>query len=740
MTSNNFNDEAFFGIRYNVLICLFLVLAILILYGQISQHEFINFDDPLYISDNLYVKSGLNRKAIAWSFSFHNKEHTYWHPLTWLSHMVDVELYGLDAGRHHLTNVLFHILSTLLLFLVLRRMTGTLWHSAFVASLFALHPINVESVAWVAERKNVLSTFFWMTTMLAYVIYCEKPNFTRYLTVIFAFALGLLAKPMLVTLPFVLLLLDYWPLKRLAIGPTAAGTDIALKKSTRFFNCRLFNYRLVLEKLPLIALSVAAVYLASASLRLSGSIKPLYEVPMMLRIANALVSYVKYIGKMIWPLNLSVFYPYPEAVPLWQTLGALLLLICITVFAIYSSKRQPYLVVGWLWYVGSLVPVSGLMQAGLWPELADRWAYVPFIGLFIVIAWGVPDLFKSWVQHRMAFGIITSVILIPLMVFTWTQIRYWQNSVKLFQHALAINQSNWLAHNNLGTALAAQGKNFEASKHFIESMEIDPNQYNPYNNLGAFLASKNKDTEAIKHFSKALQLNPDSAHAHINMGTELLKQGKIEPAIEHLKKALYLKPDFPETHNILGLALLRKGRLEEAIEHFRLACKFNPNYADARQNLNLALSNYERLKQAAINMRESMNFIPDDPNLDLKVKDLLEKKRELEQAVNRFQHSLSLQPGFNKKDGLRIGIVSETKMKYDEMLELFFQIKDQRPDIAETYFHIACIYARNDKILESIAFLNLAIEKGFDRWDLIKSDTDLDNIRDSKSYIALVNR
>jgi tetratricopeptide (TPR) repeat protein len=608
-------------------------------------------------------------------------------------------------------------------------MTGALWRSAFVASLFALHPINVESVAWVAERKNVLSTFLWMTTMLAYAIYSERPCFTRYLTVLFVFALGLLAKPMLVTLPFVLLLLDYWPLKRLRMGLVTARPAIKTQQTAKFFNYRLLDFRPVLEKLPLLALSLVAAYLSSASLQLSGSIKALDDVPMLLRLANALVSYVKYIGKMIWPHNLTVFYPYPESVPLWQTLGASILLICITVLVVWSFRRQPYLGVGWLWYLGTLIPVSGLMQAGLWPEMADRWAYLPFIGLFIMIAWGVPDLAKRWVYPRAGLGIITSVVLAALMALTWTQIRYWKNSVRLFEHALAVNQTNWLAHNNLGTALAAQGKNFEAHQHFFESLKIDPGQYNPHNNLGAFLASKNRSTEAIKYFSEALRLNPNSAHAHVNMGTELLKLGKIEPAIGHLKKALNLKPGFPESHNILGLALLRKGKLEAAIGHFRMAFKVKPNYADAQQNLNLALSNNEKLNRAAKNMLASMNFHPDDPDLDFKIKDLLEKKKALEQAISYFQKSLSLQPGFNKKDYIDVGIVSETKKSYDKMLRQFQQIMDQRPDIAEVYYHIACIYSRQGKIHASIQLLDLAIQKGFARWDLINTDSDLDTIR-----------
>ncbi len=354
--------------RLKLMVCLFLIVATLAVYWQVGDHEFINFDDNLYVTENRHVQAGLTFEGIKWALT--TTDVAYWHPVTWLSLMLDYELYGLNSRGYHLTNLLFHILSTLLLFVVLKRMTGAHWQSAFVAALFALHPLNVESVAWVVERKNVLSTFFWMLTVWTYARYAERPKLNRYLLILPPFALGLMAKPMLVTLPFVLILLDYWPLGRLQLNvlPTIWGERGVLW-----------------GKVPLLALSAVSIYLSSLSIE-RGCSEP---ASMSLRIANALVSYVGYIGKMIWPHNMAVFYPPPDMVPIWQAVLAALFLVFVSVLVIRTARQRPYLAVGWLWYIGTLVPAIGLVRAGLWLAMADRFAYVPFIGLFVMIAWGV---------------------------------------------------------------------------------------------------------------------------------------------------------------------------------------------------------------------------------------------------------------------------------------------------------------------------------------------------------------
>jgi len=403
--------------RSEFVVSLFLVVIILVAYWQLPSHEFLSFDDNKYITQNTHVHEGITWKNIAWAFS--NTDFGYWHPLTWLSHMFVFQLVGLKFGMHHLTNLFFHIANTLLLFLVLKRMTGELWQSAFVAAMFALHPLNVESVAWASERKNVLSTFFWMLTILTYVKYTESAGFYRYLLVLFVFVLGLMSKPMLVTLPFVLLLLDYWPLCRINLSQSCFGYQ-ETNKSIQADSSLLLVLRLVLEKIPLFILSSICIYFSVLSFQRFNIAISTALVPMKLRIANALVSYVKYITKMVWPQNLTVYYPYPDKLPAWQVIGAALLLICVTFLALRWVKPKPYFAVGWLWYLGTLVPGVGLVQAGLWPAMADRFTYVPLIGLFICIAWSVPNFFGCWRYRKGGFIVCSATIVSILTLLTPT--------------------------------------------------------------------------------------------------------------------------------------------------------------------------------------------------------------------------------------------------------------------------------------------------------------------------------
>ena len=503
------HKDTFFNIRLDLLICLFLALSILTVYWQVRNHDFINLDDNVYVTDNEHVRSGINLNNVIWAFSFKEKDKTYWHPVTWLSHMLDCQLYGLSPGMHHSTNLLFHIANTILLFLVFGRMTGELWKSALVAALFGLHPLNVESVAWVAERKNVLSSFFWILTMSAYAHYAERPGFYRYFPVFFIFMLGQLVKPMLVTLPFVLLLLDYWPLARLKIGEWR----------------NLFH--LIWEKIPLFILSALSVYVSILSHQHHGIIQSTEAVPITLRIENALVSYVAYIVKTIWPHNLAVYYPYPDALPLWQTAGALLVLACMSLIMLLKLKHIPSLGTGWLWYLGTLVPVTGLVQAGLWPAMADRWAYIPAIGIFIIIVWGGAYLFAKWNCRKWIPATASIAVLSILMTTTWLQVQHWDNSISLFERALDITKGSYMVHSNLGNALARRGRLDEAIKHYSEALRISPAKtVDVHNNLGAALIVKGRFEEAITHLQYALQKMPGHANALKN----------IQQALEAIEK------------------------------------------------------------------------------------------------------------------------------------------------------------------------------------------------------------
>ena len=565
-------------------VILFLIITTFAVFWQVRNHEFVILDDGKYVTENSHVRDGLTWEGLVWAFT--TTHANFWHPLTWISHMLDCELYGLEPAGHHLTNLLIHIANTLLLFLVLERMTGALWPSAFVAAMFALHPLHVESVAWAAERKDVLSTFFYVLTIGSYVRYVEHPGINRYLLVLLTFALGLMAKPMLVTLPFVLLLLDYWPLDRFQFVQQSGNGCAQAQQSVRPNNQKCSFFRLVLEKSPLFVLAAVSCIVAYLAQEQGGALKALNLFPIEVRIANAVFSYASYIGKTIWPQHLAVFYPHPGMLPLWQIAGAGLLLVCISLLVIRAAHRSPYLAVGWLWYLGTLVPVIGLVQVGD-HAMADRYTYVPLIGLFIMIAWGSCDISKRWRYRRIVLPISTGVLLCASMISTGFQLRHWQNSTTLFEHALDVTADNTLAHTNLGVVLAGQGKPDEAVFHYTQALRIKPDHLEARINMGVALAAQGKLDEAVAHYSQALHIKPDFAGAHYNLGNALLEQGKTEEAIKHFREALRIKPNDAEVHNNLGIVLAKQGKTEEAIKHFLEALRIKPGYPLARKNLEI---------------------------------------------------------------------------------------------------------------------------------------------------------
>jgi tetratricopeptide (TPR) repeat protein len=568
-------------------VCVSLTVVILAVFWQVRNNEFVNFDDGKYVTENRYVQDGLTWDGFVWAFT--TTHANFWHPLTWLSHMLDGELYGLNPAGHHFTNLLLHIANTLLLFLVLRRMTGALWRSAFVAALFALHPLHVESVAWASERKDVLSTLFWILTMGAYVSYAKSPELKRYLLVLLSFTLGLMAKPMLVTLPFVFLLLDYWPFARLQFKPLADSRAEQVEEPNKINYQGERVVRLLVEKVPLLVFAAASSIMAFFAQQHGGAAKSFASFPMEVRVANALVSYVSYMAKMLWPKNLAVFYPHPgNTVTVWQTALAGLLLLSLCVFVIRLAKGHPYLCVGWLWYLGTLVPVIGLVQVGD-HGMADRYTYVPLIGLFIMIAWGLPDLLARWPHRKIVLATSAAGLLSAFMICSWLQVRHWQNSITLFEQTLHVTAKSPLAHTNLGVALGAQGKLDKAIWHYSQALRIKSNYLEARINLGGALARQGKLDEAIGHYLEALRIKPGFADAHYNLGNAVARQGKMGKAIAHYSEALRIEPDDAEMHNNLGIALAARERTADAVAHFREALRIKPDFAEARHNLALAL-------------------------------------------------------------------------------------------------------------------------------------------------------
>ena len=575
---------------------LILIFVTAAAYWQLAECDFVGFDDYVQLVDNPYLHEGITAKTIAWAFSFESA--TYWHPLTWLSHMLGFQMFGFKPGMQHLINLFFHVANTLLLFFVLKRMTGALWQSAFVAGLFALHPINVESVAWVTERKNVLSTFFWMLTMLAYFYYTSRPGVLRYLAVFAALALGLMAKPMLVTMPFVLLLLDYWPLERFRMSRPAGNAG---PETGTFVNSDYQprpGYRLFLEKIPLLVLSAISINLSALSVQNLDTTILTGSVSMKLKIANALVSYIVYIKKMLWPSGLAVLYPYPETVPLWQAAGAGLLLAGVTMLVFRKIKLQPYLGVGWLWFIGTLVPVIGLVQVGLWPAMADRFAYVPAIGLFIMIAWGLSDILSKQRYSKVMLGILTAGILSALMICTWLQSAYWKSSLDLFERAVQVTANNWLAHNNLGTAKFNKGQVDEAIGHYKTALSIKPDYITPHYNLGNLFLNQGKIKQAAFHLKEALKIKPEDAYSHYSYGNLLVKQGRLEEAVSHFLEVIKSDPEYAEAYNQIGVIRGWQKNYKGARMFLLKAIQIKPDYFMARKNLE-DLSRFSRKEQPA---------------------------------------------------------------------------------------------------------------------------------------------
>jgi len=560
-----------------LIISLFLIFAIIIAYGQVRNFDFISFDDTIYVSENRLVQTGLTLEGFIWAFT--TTEAANWHPLTWLSHMLDCQIYGLNPMGHHWTNLLFHIANTLLLFFVFKRMTGALWRSAFVAALFALHPLHVESVAWISERKDVLSTFWGLLIFFAYYRYVKISGFKNYLLVIIFFGLGLMAKTMLVTFPFVLLLLDFWPLQRLQFkGNTSVPDEVECFDLKGFF-------KLIWEKIPLFVLAAIASVLTYIAQQSKGAMSSPESFPLQARIANAFVSYVSYVLKAIWPGNLAIFYPHQgNTLPAWQIIGAVLLIAVAIFLSIRTSKKYPYIAVGLFWYLGTLVPVIGLVQVGD-QAMADRYTYIPLIGLFIVVAWGASDLSLKLHYRKIFLGISAVIILSALTVCTFFQVTCWKNSITLFEHAIYVTENNALAHNSLGGALFAGGKFDKAIFHFKEALRIVPTYAGANNNLAVILADQGELEKSVFHYNEALKCNPEYATAHHNLSLVLLKQKKTKEAYLHLTEAIKINPDYADAYNQIGVILSRQGKFKKAGVFFSKAIQIRPNHTEAQENI-----------------------------------------------------------------------------------------------------------------------------------------------------------
>ena len=646
-------------------ICLGLAAITWTVFGRALGFDFLNYDDSFYVYQNPIIKNGLTRAGLVAAFT--QSLVGNWHPLTAISLMLDAQLFGLNAGGYHFVNVLLHTLAVLLLFLVLKAMTGSTWRSAFVAALFAVHPLRAESVVWISERKDVLSGIFFLLTLGAYLRYARQRRLAAYLIVAVTLTLGLLSKAMLVTVPFVLLLLDYWPLRRFAFleAEINGGATVIPPVGSTW---------LILEKLPLLALA-AAVSIATVFAQ-QPALESAAYLALSWRIQNALVTIWIYLRQMIWPSDLAIFYPHLKgSLPLWEVGLAFAMLLVISAAIFLGRKRCPYLVTGWLWYLGMLVPVIGLVQVG-WQAHADRYTYLPQIGLYLILAWGVADLTAGWRSRRLVVGAAAALTVAVLMILAWGQVDHWSSSVSLWTHTLAVTQNNDVAERGLGTALLKVGQVEQAIVHDRAALRIRPGEPNALTNLANALLQNKELPEAIEHFREVVRLRPNDSETRRNLGKALFQNGATDQAMAEFREALRVRPKDADAAYSLGNALLQKGEVVPSIGYFRKAIEAQPNHLAAHYNLAIALQRNGQLDEAIAEFGQTLQLDPRKVDAHNNLAIALLKKSLTKEAIVEWQAALQIEPGNAEMHNnlavafLEEGRIAEAMAEWRETLRL----------------------------------------------------------------------
>ena len=664
-----------------------LVALNLWIYAAVGRHPFIGFDDPQYVADNRHVATGLTVENVAWAFR--SGEQGNWHPLTWISHMLDVEWFGLNAGAHHLTNVAVHIANSLLLLLLLVALTGARWPSALVAALFAAHPMHVESVAWIAERKDVLSAFFWTATLIAYTAYARQPTRGKYLAVAALFGAGLMSKPMVVTLPCVLLLLDVWPLGRVA--PTLRPAAW---------------WPLVREKLPLFAMTAVAGVVTFLVQQQSGAVRTIDALPLGRRVETALAGYQTYVSRLFWPRDMAILYPFPESLPFWQVASAAAGLMLVTWLTIRGARARPWFPVGWFWFLGTLVPVSGLVQVGSQP-VADRFTYIPYTGLFIVLAWGAAEI----VARRRLGGAaaVAAVAIVGVLAATArAQVEHWRDGVTLWTHALAVTDRNHRAHSALGFALSARGRDAEAAVQYEKALAIQPNYAEALASLGGIRAEQGDLAAATAHLSAALAVDPDFVVALTNLGAVRARQGRFDEARVLLDRAREIEPHSALVRNGLGDALALEGRLDEARAELEEAIRLQPGLAVAHRNLGMVQGDQGELDAAIGTFRRALALEPGHARSHYGLGSVLDHSGQPGEAVTELQAAVRQDPGLAEAHN-RLGRVLVKLGRVDEAILAFEAAVRARPTEPDFHYDLGVMLLKTNRPDEAVRHIEDAL-------------------------------
>ncbi|MFH2063793.1 MAG: tetratricopeptide repeat protein [Pseudomonadota bacterium] len=729
------NQTYLLNARHSFWAVLILTIAVITVYWQVWNFDFVRFDDPAYVIDTC-LKTRNPDNSLLWIFRFHQGDGKYWQPLTLLSHIADCRMFGLEPELHHYTNLIFHLINSILLFLFLRLILTDFWKSFWIAMLFAIHPMNVESVAWISERKNLISSFFFFLSLITYFQYTKKPSRSRYLTLAFVFLLGLLAKPMLVTLPVILFLLDGWPLRRIqfpnhnhSVGENTKP-DIHDKKRLSY---------LVMEKAPLLLLSLTAMCMTIYSVQGEANLAPENPHSIKLRTANAVISIIAYVGKILWPFNLSFFYPYPETIIFWKPLAAVFLLISFTIICFRSYRSSPYLISGWFWFLITLLPVLGIIQAGLWPAMADRWAYLPAIGIFIIIVFSMEAIFKAFSLPRGIMFLFTFLFTSALMVITWQQVRHWRSSESLYEQVLKTTSGNFMAHNNMGNILMENGKLDQAVDHFLKAIQINPSYKEAQINLANTWIHQGKIQKALNQYRKLLKKYPGDALLSNNMGAAFLHSGDLKQAIYYFATAIQQKKNYAEAYNNLGIALWEDYQKDKSMVMFQKALSIDPGCGKAYDNMIRLTSARKKTNRELQQLLSGSRRSPDDPIHFFQLGQFFQKEKNIHQSIRYYQKALKLRPDeYEIQKQLSISLAM--KGDYETAFSILRGLTSRNPGDTEAYYYMASIRSRQNIAAEAIQWLQKAIDHGFSDWESIRMDANFNNIRSTQMFQTLMTQ